>query len=469
MKHTLYDEAIKRNSAQIFADYPILFPIIERIHAAGGRALLVGGAVRDIVLNRPLKDCDIEIHRISLDALQDILSKHGRVDVVGKSFGVLRIAGIAIDWSLPRTDKAGRHPEVSIDPYMDIKDAFARRDLTMNAMGIDLYTHELIDPFGGIDDMQNKVLRTPDPVFFVQDPLRFFRVMQFIGRFDMMPDKQLDAVCRSMDISSVSRERIEMECDKLFLQSRAPSRGLRWIVHLGRLHEIMPELSVLETVVQEVSWHPEGDVLEHSLQALDAAAIIGQNYPDDQTKLVLMWAALCHDLGKAETTKLIKGRWTSHGHAQKGVPIAKKLMGRITHKKDLISAVCKLVYYHMVPAQFVLYKTRLSRYKRLALKLMPDATLALLADLVRADQRGRNGKGPEPLSQDKGDMDIFVAQARHAGVLEGVEPPLLLGADLMDIVPPGPALGALLKKAYAIQLERGIVDKEELKRFVLKL
>ncbi|HXW85895.1 MAG TPA: HD domain-containing protein [Candidatus Bathyarchaeia archaeon] len=468
MESTSYSAEIKRTLAQIYDTYPVVEHIVRDICQAQGIALLVGGAVRDTILQRPLKDYDIEVHGIPLEKVQRVLEKYGTVDLVGKSFGVLRIRGIAVDWSIPRTDTAGRKPAVTLDPFMTIKDAAVRRDLTMNAMSIDLYTGDLIDPFDGIADIGKKVLRTPDPLFFMEDPLRFFRVMQFIGRFDMIPDAQLQEVCRTMDIHAVSRERIEMEFEKLFLQSRSPSTGLRWIYALGRLKDIMPELYILADVVQDSEWHPEGNVLEHSFQTLDAAALIVQKHSDTEIKLVALWAALCHDLGKAETTTLIEGRWKSHGHAQAGVPLAKKMLTRITGKKDIVSAVCKLIYYHMVPAQFVSYNTRFSRYKRLALKLAPDATLAQLADLVRADQRGRNAKGPEPLSADEGNMGVFVAQAEKAGVLEHAEKAILSGADFLDVALPGPALGMLVKKAYRLQIEQGITDKEKLKRATLE-
>src|SRR5581483_2368303 len=180
------------------------------------------------------------------------LSLYGPVSLVGKVFGVFRIHGLDIDWSLPRSDSSGRKPEVQIDPFMGYKEAFARRDLTINAMGIDLVSHALIDPFNGCADLKAGILRAPDAAFFVQDPLRFYRVMQFIGRFGYRPDDELNRICASMDIATVSRERIEVEFEKLFLRSEQPSLGLRWIEKLGRMREVLPELAATVGVMQDV-------------------------------------------------------------------------------------------------------------------------------------------------------------------------------------------------------------------------
>jgi tRNA nucleotidyltransferase (CCA-adding enzyme) len=246
--------------------------ILNAIKQAGGTPYLVGGCVRDLVLGRELKDFDIEVHKLDLDILESILKKFGPVKLVGKKFGVLRIAHMDIDWSLPRRDSKGRKPTVIIEPTMTIQDACRRRDLTMNAMAIDLNfvvehteaikqkllpqrsqnelgaliaaTFNIIDSYGGLDDIKHNRLRAVDEKLFLEDPLRFFRVMQFIGRFNMQPDKQLDTLCASMDLfdttteTPLACERIYEEIKKLFLKSHSPSQGFRWLVKIGRLKEI---------------------------------------------------------------------------------------------------------------------------------------------------------------------------------------------------------------------------------------
>lgn len=455
---------IQKKVALLLERYPVISPIVNSINNNKGQAFLVGGAVRDLILGCIAHDLDIEVHGISLEELGSILSEFGPVSYVGKSFGVLKIHGMSIDWSLPRTDSSGRKPEVVIDPHMDIVEALRRRDLTMNAMAINLSTYEFIDPFNGYEDLQACILRSPDVQFFTEDPLRFYRIMQFMARFEMWPDEALDAVCKTMDISQVSIERIEGEFEKMLLKSRKPSLGVRWLDKLERLKEILPEMYATKSVPQNPEWHPEGDVFEHLMQAVDAAAVLC--YENSEEKLILMYAALCHDIGKVKTTVLKDGKWRSPGHAEEGAPLAKKLLKRITRKVKLIESVVRLVKYHMLPMNFIQSNASLAAYKRLALKLDGYASLCMLAKLVTADRRGRNAQKGVPLT---GPVDIaeqFIKRAQQAKVFTHVEEPLLHGRDVKDLVEPGPLMGKVLKYAYELQLKRGIKDKEILKKHV---
>ncbi len=451
---------------KIELDLPVIVKkIVEEIDKNGGRVLLVGGAVRDLLLGLQTKDLDIEVHSLTIDQLHQILKQFGEVSLVGKAFGVLRLHGLDIDWSLPRADSAGRHPKVIIDPHMSITDAFKRRDLTINAMGIDLKTHELIDPWGGQEDIKKGILRAPDATLFVEDPLRLFRVMQFIGRFNMQPDKQLNQICVTMSLKGISVERIESEFDKLLLKSKRPSLGIRWLLEIGRLHEIFPELAATIGVQQEFDWHPEGDVFEHSMQSIDAAAAL--SYDSDQEKLIALYATLCHDLGKVTTTEKIDGRWRSFGHEDAGVPLAKSMLKRLTRRIELIDAVAKLVKHHMDPGQFIENGAKAPAYKRLARKLAPEVTIQLLAQVALADKRGRNPSSSVPLTTDVPEIKEFLKNAEHLAVVYKPEDPVLLGRDLAGIIEPGPKMGALLKRAYEIQIDEGIKDKQELLKRIL--
>jgi tRNA nucleotidyltransferase (CCA-adding enzyme) len=442
--------------------------IVMVINEHQGRALLVGGAVRDMIMGRLINDIDIEVYGLSQEQLENILKQFGPVSLVGKSFGVLRVHGLDVDWSLPRADSPGRKPTVIIDPYMSVDVAARRRDLTMNAMALDLVTDELIDPCNGMNDIKNKILRTPDVRFFIQDPLRFYRVMQFIGRFQMFPDDELNVVCKEMDIADVSLERIEQEFKKLFLYSVRPSFGIRWLQQIGRLHEVLPELAATIGIQQNPKWHPEGDVFEHTMQAIDAAAVIVQKYESETDKLILLYAALCHDLGKVTTSVEIDGVIKSIGHEKDSKKFTRTLMKRITHNVDLINAVSSLVLYHMMPLQFTTNKAKLPAYQRLANKLDKGVNMLMLIDLCIADKRGRNGIGHEPLTCDFADVDIFGKNVERAGVAVGGIEPLLKGADVIDIVPPGPEMGKLLRLVYEIQIEHGVTDKEILKKHIIK-
>ena len=466
MKCTSVSKKVQKSLQQQLKQYPLISNIVTAINRSSGVSLLVGGAVRDLLLGLSIHDFDIEVHNLSLQDLEKILKKFGPVSFVGKAYGVLRVHSIDADWSVPRSDSEGRKPHVVINPTMGFKEAFRRRDLTINAMGINLVTYELIDPFHGMNDLKKRILRAPDVKKFVEDPLRFFRVMQFIGRFNMHPDIKLNALCKKMDISKVSRERIDEEFKKLMLKSEQPSLGLRWLHAIGRLKDILPELTALIGVKQEPDWHPEGDVFEHTMQSVDAAAQF--DYNDEQQKLMIMYAALCHDLGKAKATRIIDGRIRSLGHDKISATLTKKMLPRITTHKELIHNVKMLVAHHMAPGQFVKNNAGLPAYKRLAYTLGPDLSLEDLALLALADKRGRNSRGHKPLNSKMKDVEEFLKQAQKAHVLHKPEEPLLKGRDIMDLASPGPGMGRLLKKAYELQIKEGIKDKFALKKRITR-
>jgi tRNA nucleotidyltransferase (CCA-adding enzyme) len=465
IKITKIPATIQKTIMHVLSKYPQIASIVADVTHHGGSVLLVGGAVRDLFLKRPIKDIDIEVHTLSSDTLEQILRAYGPVDYVGKAYGVFRVHPLVIDWSLPRTDKPGRKPEVHIDPSMSVAQAFRRRDLTINAMGINLVTYELIDPFNGFSDLKNKILRATDEKLFAEDPLRFYRVMQFISRFEMAPEESLNHLCKKIDLTGVSVERIEQEFEKLLLQSVRPALGIRWLASIGRLQDVLPELADVADTPQDPLWHPEGTVFEHTMQTIDAAAHIECN--DQTKKLILLYAALCHDLGKALATYEVGERIKSTGHAELGVPLVKKLLARITKKKDIIDAVVALVKYHMAPVQFIQGKAKPSAYKRLAAKLAPHVTLQMLADLALADKLARNPRGEKPRRGTVHAVTKFLKKAHEFEVLEHKEAPVLLGRDLLDVVSPGPKLGKLVAQAYEIQLEEGIHDKQVLRERVL--
>lgn len=446
---------------------PTVMAIVHDIARHGGAAYLVGGAVRDLVLQRPVNDIDIEVHHLTMEQVENILKVHGAVYYEGKSFGVLRVHNVPVEWALPRTDSSGRKPTVTIDPTMSIVHAARRRDLTMNALYLNLHTGELVDPYGGVADMRAKILRTPDTALFVEDPLRLFRVMHFMGRFDMTPDEELSRVCATMSVAGVARERIAHEYEKLLLLSQNPSVGFRWLQQIGRLAELLPELHATCGIPQRADYHPEGDVFEHLMQTVDAAAHDDTVLPDD--RLTLLYAALCHDLGKVTTTIIdSNGVLRSPGHAQAGVPFTRALLKRMVLMKDIIDRVCVLVNHHMDPGQFIQGGAKPPAYRRLAHALAPEITMTLLACLVRADRLGRNGTSHHPLQEDEPVSVAFLARARAVQVDMQPVTSLLQGRDIADIVQPGPKMGEVLTWAYAYQVEHGIDDRDELKKIVVE-
>ncbi|MFH0898288.1 MAG: HD domain-containing protein [bacterium] len=476
-----------------------LYPIIAAIDAQTGTAYIVGGGVRDLVLNKPVKDFDIEIHGLTRNQLEAILKKFGPLKLVGKKFGVFRLHNFDIDWSLPRRDSLGRKPEVIIDPDMTIEQAAKRRDITMNAMAIDLHAlHknfeviyqnaeknmtydkagiDIIDPHGGLADIKNKTLHAVDINLFIEDPLRFFRIMQFIGRFEMYPDKALNQLCAMMDLTDpitkkpLARERIFEEIKKLFLKSKKPSLGFRWLLDISRLKEIFPELEALVHIDQRDDYHPEGNVFEHTMQTLDAAARLdlyqgNEKISAENEKFLIMMSMLCHDLGKITTTDQ---DLSCKGHDKEGEKIAKIFLKRITRDADLVKGVCTLVRYHMQPTVLVKQKATDKAYKRLAKKLAPYVSMKQLALVALADIQGRNPHGNEPLTGFDEIYTTFMKFTENAHILHEPEPPVLQGRDLLDVVKPGKQMGEFLKEAYRIQIEEGIKDKEKLKSRVLPL
>lgn len=444
---------------------PALAAIAQDCAAHGAQVYIVGGCVRDFFLGLPIKDIDVEVHGMDGELLAQMLARYGVVDYVGKSFGVFRVHGLDIDWSLPRKDSSGRKPVVAVDPHMTVREAFRRRDLTVNALGVQVVTGELVDPFHGLDDLHKGILRATDITLFAEDPLRFFRVMQFIARFNMQPDDQLNALCATMDIATVSRERIEAEFEKMLLKSPRPSLGIRWLAAIGRLQEILPELYACIVTPQSPEYHPEGNVFEHSMQALDQAARL--SYASQEEKLILLWAALCHDVGKISTTTIDhNGVIRSQGHEDKSAVYANQMLKRITGKQALIETVVKLVQYHMMPMNFIKNNAKAPAYKRLAQKLYPQATIAMLCKLAQADRRGRT-KDSQTVKEEHEDLTQFMEKTKTYGVFEHREEPLLQGRDLLDVFGAGPHLGKLLKDAYTMQIAKNIHNKEELKQFLI--
>ncbi len=469
MNSTKVVQIVQKVMQQIYDQFPVIEKIMNDItlFSSDARLVIVGGIVRDAFLNMPVKDLDIEVYGISLQDLETILRKYGVVRKMGKVFGVLRIDGLAVDFSLPRTDGPGRKPLTVLNQDLDYQQAFARRDLTVNAMGIDLISGQLIDPFGGLADLENKVLKVPNKDFFKEDPLRYFRVMQFMARFEFVPDAQLYEIGKTMDLSGLSHERITEEFYKLLVLGKKPSLGLQWLADTGRLKKILPELYALIGLEQDKEWHPEGDVFEHTKQAVDAAAL--QEYNNDQDRYVMTLAALCHDLGKSEATQHVDGRIRSLGHDVKGVGLAQKVLAVICKVQSLESHITKLVRWHMTPFSLVKNNAGSAAYKRLALRLAPEISCAELGLLVLCDKSGRNPSKTGPLFEFKEPLlEKFLAQAEKYGVLYQPEKPVLTGKDLCDLMAPGPEMGKFLKDAYAMQIEHGIVDKNELKKRVIQ-
>ncbi len=308
---------------------PSLDRIVRELDAVGFRALIVGGAVRDALLGLDPKDFDIEVYGVSYDRLAQILARYGRVDLVGKSFGVVKLEGH--DFSVPRRDsKTGAHHrdfETTFDPAITPKEAASRRDFTINAMAFDPVSGELLDFFGGREDLQNRVLRATSDAFS-EDPLRVLRGMQFACRFDLKLDPATARMARAISdqYSTIATERVAEEFNKWARKSTRPGLIGPYLFQSGWLSHF-PEIERLRGVPQDPEWHPEGDVFVHTMHVLNAAARVAERERvEGDDRAVLMFAALTHDFAKADVTALRQRdgrlRWSYYGHERSGVPLA---------------------------------------------------------------------------------------------------------------------------------------------------
>ncbi len=281
----------------------------ETIRDAGGRALLVGGCVRDELMGKQPKDWDVEVYGIEPARLREVLDQFGSVNVVGEAFTVYKL-GSDLDVSLPRRErKTGRgHRAFFIegDPSMTIEEGARRRDFTINAILQDPLTGEIIDPFNGRDDLENKTLRAVSRETFAEDSLRVLRAAQFAARFEFEIEAQTVELCRKIDLSDLPSERIWGEMEKLLLKAQHPSIGLKCLLELGVVDRLFPEIKALIDVPQDREWHPEGDVFVHTSLVIDRARELIEDLPYPR-QVTVMLAALCHDFGKPSTTEFVDG------------------------------------------------------------------------------------------------------------------------------------------------------------------
>ena len=415
--------------------------------------------MRDELLGREPKDFDVEVFGIPADALRGLLEPIGRVDAVGESFAVYKVAGL--DVSLPRREsKTGRgHKgfDVQGDPDLSLAEAARRRDFTINAISRDPLTNELIDPFGGQQDLRARRLRVVDPRTFADDSLRVLRALQFAARFDLTVDDDTRALLRSIPLDDLPAERVWGEVEKLLLLAERPSIGFALARDLGVVTRLWPELEALIDCPQEPEWHPEGDVWIHTLMVIDEARSRIDGL-DRGPAVAMMLGAICHDLGKPSTTAVSDGRIRSIGHEEGGVAPATALLDRLNVNTldgyDVRHAVLGLVAHHLKPGMFGKSPTPVSdgAFRRLAQKV----NLELLARFAQADCNGRTGHF------DCSAIDWFLERARALGVEHQAPPPLVLGRHLLDLgVSPGPAMGVLLKTIYERQLDGEITTLEQ--------
>jgi len=448
---------------------PIL-NLATAIRDRGGRALLVGGCVRDELMGRQPKDWDVEVYGLDPARLRGLLDRFGEVNVVGEAFTVYKL-GPHLDVSIPRRErKSGRGHRAFViegDPAMTIEEATRRRDFTINAILQDPLTGDIIDPFQGRDDLTRQILRAISPNTFAEDSLRVLRAAQFAARFEFEIAPDTVELCRSIALDDLPAERIWGEMEKLLLRARNPSIGLDWLRKFGAVHRLFPELEALIDVPQEPEWHPEGDVWIHTLLTIDRAreSIDDLDYPRQVT---VMLAALCHDLGKPATTAFVDGRIRSREHEEGGVEPTISFLDRLNVRTldgyDVRAQVIALVRDHLKPGEF--YKKRDEvgdgAFRRLARKCELD----LLYRVAKADSLGRNADWVPPEKWFTAEaQEWFIERARELDVASQAPAPILLGRHLLEMgMQPGPRVGEITKAVYELQLDGSVTTLDEARR-----
>ena len=458
----------------------VLREISTKLNKQHAKAVVVGGSVRDHFLGLPTKDYDVEIFGLQkIEELEEILSEYGSVNLVGRNFGVLKFQyqNDTYDFSFPRREKkcgvGHKAFEIESDGNMSFKEAARRRDFTINAMGYDIEEKRFLDPFGAKDDIQRRRLRCVDPETFIEDPLRVYRAVQFSARFKYALTDETEVLCKEMVkegmLDALPKERIYDEFSKLLLKSEKPSVGFELMRVLGILN-YFPELEAIIDTPQDPKWHPEGDVWVHTMMVVDEMQGILADEEErrekgkEKKRLKLLFAALCHDLGKpSTTTREEDGRIRSIGHEQAGVELTRTFLNRLTSESGFIESILPFVAHHLKPSQFYADGVKEKAIRRLATKINIEE-LVLLAE---ADFLGRTTE--EALAREYEAGAWLLEKAQNLNVHSAPLANLLMGRDLIALgLEPSDKFKDILESVYEAMIEGDIKEYEEAITFVKK-
>ena len=324
--------------------------VARQVAAHGGRTFFVGGFVRDALIRRENKDVDIEVHGITPGCLEEILDVLGERISIGESFGIFNLKGFSLDIAMPRKEElrgmGHKDFDIFVDPFIGTEAASRRRDFTFNALMQDVLTGEIVDHFGGQEDLKNGVLRHVNDISFAEDPLRVLRAAQFAARFGFQVAPETIELCRRMDLRHLPRERIEGELKKALLKAERPSIFFEVLRQMEQLDVWFPEVKALIGVPQNPVFHAEGDVWTHTMMVVDQAAKLRHRV---QQPLWFMFSAVTHDFGKAVCTEEKNGVLHAYEHEKQGLPLAETFLRRITSETKLIEYVLNLTELHMKP------------------------------------------------------------------------------------------------------------------------
>ena len=473
--------ALQRTAAQRLLTFaPVLEPLAQRFAAAGHELALVGGLVRDALLERLPTGQDATDLDLTTDARpeQILAVVDGWADThwdIGRDFGTIgmRKGAFVIEITTYRSDEydpSSRKPTVRFGDSLEAD--LSRRDLTVNAMAVRLPGLDFVDPHGGVADLSRGLLRTPiDPrVSFGDDPLRMLRVARFVAQlgFDVEPATRQAMVDLADRLSIVSVERITAELGKLMLGAH-PRRGVEVLVDTGLAGRFLPELPHMQATVDEHRRHK--DVYEHSLTVLDqAVALEGRKGPDGPVPgpdLVLRLAALLHDIGKPSTRRFEKdGGVSFHHHEVVGAQMVAKRMKALRFDKDTVKAVAKLVELHLRFHGYADGAWTDSAVRRYVTDAGP--LLERLHLLTRADCTTRNRRKAARLQGAYDNLEARIEQLREQEELAAIRPDLD-GTQIMELlrIPPGRVVGRAYQHLLALRMEHGPLGAERAREELL--
>jgi len=459
--------AQQRAAAALLATISGVADELGRLFVGNSHELaLVGGPVRDVFLGRPHSDLDLTTDATPQRVLEITRSWADATWAVGIAFGTvgLRKGDTIMEITTYRSEKYLRHsrsPDVTFGA--SLTEDLARRDFTVNAMAARLPRHELVDPFGGLSDLRNKVLRTParPEDSFGDDPLRILRAARFVAELGLEPVPGLRAAMTGLAprLEIVSAERIGAELEKLLLADRpgGPSAGIALLVQTGVADHFLPEVPRLRLEVDE--HHRHKDVYLHSLTVLEQAIELEERYGLDRD-LRLRLAALLHDIGKPRTRSLLPGgRVAFHHHDMVGAKLVRTRLRALRFPNDVTADVARLVELHLRFHGFGAGEWTDSAVRR----YVTDAghLLTRLHALTRADCTTRNKAKAARLARSYDDLERRIAELAELEELASIRPDLD-GHDIMALL--GIGQGPLVGKAYAflreLRLEHGPLGRD---------